>query len=181
MDFKFIKAAFEAGAKVQYLYKEEWKDVPEKTGEIYPTHQYRLKPVNPHYDLILAHLSGANIELQCDNSSWLWTKNPDWCESIKYRLKPKTPHKHQETIDAHQNGAKIQWRLCGAAIWADANHPVWNEDHEYRIKPEPHPHSELIKAWADGEVIELYNEGEECWHKINSPSWGQTLKYRIKK
>jgi hypothetical protein len=54
----------------------------------------------------------------------------------------KKPHKHAELIKAWADGAEIEfydtrfeehrWKLCGTP-------PLWREDFEYRIKPEPKP------------------------------------------
>lgn len=52
------------------------------------------------------------------------------------------PHKHAEIIKAWADGAEIEfydtrfdkpcWKLCG-------NPPLWHEEYQYRIKPEPKP------------------------------------------
>ena len=52
------------------------------------------------------------------------------------------PHKHAELIKAWADGAEIEffdtrfaehrWKLCG-------NPPLWDENYEYRIKPQPKP------------------------------------------
>lgn len=45
------------------------------------------------------------------------------------------PHKHAELIKLWADGAEIECKDCG--IWYNATHPRWQEDMEYRIKPEP--------------------------------------------
>jgi hypothetical protein len=47
------------------------------------------------------------------------------------------PHKHAELIKAWADGAEIECKDCGA--WYYAKDPRWQEDMEYRIKPEPKP------------------------------------------
>lgn len=45
------------------------------------------------------------------------------------------PHKHCELIKAWADGAEIEARVHGK--WVDADLPLWDNDTEYRIKPEP--------------------------------------------
>jgi hypothetical protein len=49
-----------------------------------------------------------------------------------------TPHKHHDLIVAWAKGAKIQFK-CGHMGWQDVRNrnPAWDEDTDYRIKPEP--------------------------------------------
>ena len=81
-------------------------------------------------------------------------------------------HKHADLIIAWANGAPIQWKDRHGQ-WEDMGEPLWAENHEYRIKPEPKPdvvryyevHKEFggplqspfhnIKATYDGETGEL--------------------------
>jgi len=78
-------------------------------------------------------------------------------------------HKHADLIIAWANGAPIQWKDRHGQ-WEDMGEPLWAENHEYRIKPEPKPdvvryyevHKEFggalqgpfhnIKATYDGET-----------------------------
>lgn len=46
------------------------------------------------------------------------------------------PHKHAELIKAWADGAEIQYYEIDK--WVDCV-PEWDEDYEYRIKPEPKP------------------------------------------
>lgn len=46
------------------------------------------------------------------------------------------PHKHAELIKAWADGAEIEELNNG--IWFNS-YPIWNENIEYRIKPEPKP------------------------------------------
>lgn len=48
------------------------------------------------------------------------------------------PHKHAELIKAWADGAEIQV-LVRDGEWVKTPYPEWNEDTEYRIKPEPKP------------------------------------------
>ena len=47
-------------------------------------------------------------------------------------------HKHADLIHAWADGAQIQWKNRNGQ-WEDMGEPLWNENHEYRIKPEPKP------------------------------------------
>jgi hypothetical protein len=49
----------------------------------------------------------------------------------------KTPHKHAALIKAWADGAEIvsRWRADGP--WQNCTAPRWDQDCEYRIKPEP--------------------------------------------
>ena len=50
-------------------------------------------------------------------------------------------HKHADLIHAWADGAKIECKQIDGS-WFDGDgetSPSWNEDYEYRIKPEPKP------------------------------------------
>ena len=51
----------------------------------------------------------------------------------------KTPHKHAALIKAWADGAEIefQWDVCDD--WKRLTTPRWDQDGNYRIKPEPKP------------------------------------------
>jgi len=51
----------------------------------------------------------------------------------------KTPHIHAELIKAWADGAEIQVKPHGEVSWRDRSNPSWDEDCDYRIKPEPKP------------------------------------------
>lgn len=52
----------------------------------------------------------------------------------------KTPHKHAELIKAWADGAEIQFRYNVAFTWTDVKGVCgWDEECEFRIKPEPKP------------------------------------------
>lgn len=52
----------------------------------------------------------------------------------------KTPHKYAAVIKAWADGHPIEFRLLNCE-WRDLRtpNPIWYEDTEYRIKPEPKP------------------------------------------
>ena len=54
------------------------------------------------------------------------------------------PHKHAELIKAWADGATIECKDCG--VWFYANNPTWQENMEYRIKPEPKP--DVVKEFG---------------------------------
>ena len=49
------------------------------------------------------------------------------------------PHKWAKEIKAWADGAEIEGRVSGCSEWTDvtAHSPIWYEDNEYRIKPQP--------------------------------------------
>jgi len=51
------------------------------------------------------------------------------------------PHKHAELIKAWADGAEIQISVSRGELWEDAQPSflVWNDEYQYRIKPEPKP------------------------------------------
>jgi len=65
-------------------------------------------------------------------------KNDMYFQPNELRLKPAR-HVHQELIDAHKLGAKIQFYSDGSMVWKDINCPLWDELLVYRIKPTPKP------------------------------------------
>ena len=48
------------------------------------------------------------------------------------------PHKHAELIKKWADGALIEYRN-GDSGWLFAANPSWQDENEYRIKPEPKP------------------------------------------
>lgn len=51
----------------------------------------------------------------------------------------KTPHKHADLIKAWADGAEIVIRWHADEPWQNCTAPRWDQDCEYRIKPEPKP------------------------------------------
>ena len=51
----------------------------------------------------------------------------------------KTPHKHADLIKAWADGAEIVIRWRTDEPWQNCTAPRWDQDCEYRIKPEPKP------------------------------------------
>jgi hypothetical protein len=51
----------------------------------------------------------------------------------------KTPHKHAELIKAWADGAEIEHKYFKTDIWCSTSTLLWDNDGEYRIKPEPKP------------------------------------------
>lgn len=50
---------------------------------------------------------------------------------------PKVPRKHSELIKKWADGAEIQINHEGN--WLNVSFPVWNDDYNYRLKPEEPP------------------------------------------
>jgi hypothetical protein len=94
-----------------------------------------IKPRHVHQDLIDSYQDGQVWQYRHNtNANWLDLSNhltswqPDWDENTQYRL-----HPHNDMIQAHRSGAKIQAHILGE--WVEATNPNWNEDVQYRIKP----------------------------------------------
>lgn len=51
----------------------------------------------------------------------------------------KQPHKHAALIHAWADGAEIEYKNRHGEWHLAHNPPMWAEDGEYRIKPEPKP------------------------------------------
>jgi hypothetical protein len=73
------------------------------------------------------------------NGVWV---EPEWDESTAYRL-----HPHNELIQAHRDGAKIQYYAHGE--WIEETYPAWYEGIQYRIKPD----TNIVYEW-------MYHERE---------------------
>jgi hypothetical protein len=65
-----------------------------------------------------------------------------------------TKHKWHKEIKAWADGAEIEFKLENA--WWDAGIPEWNEDGEYRIKPQP-KEQKYLYVWEekdrDNEIV----------------------------
>ena len=84
--------------------------------------------------------------------------------------------KHSELIKAWADGAEIQFFRESTSEWVDTSCPIWIDDYEYRIKPEPKPDtyaymvaahqygvcavSELTANKSAGDNIKLTFDGE---------------------
>ena len=84
------------------------------------------------------------------------------------------PHKHAELIKAWADGAEIQISVSRGELWEDAqpNFLVWNDEYQYRIKPEPKPDVDyLYLAKCDGW---LYKKLETEWANLKLTFDGET-------
>lgn len=105
---------------------------------------------------IKAWADGAEIEQHDGFMGNWWTEmNPSWWNiEAKFRIK----NKHQALIDAHKEGAEIQYlhkSLYGSSDnndnnWRDCtnNYPRWDLDTEYRIKPQ-HKEPQYLYVFLD--------------------------------
>lgn len=59
------------------------------------------------------------------------------------------PHKWAKEIKSWADGAEIEYRL--GDCWKDCENPVWGEQTEYRIKPEP---SGCLACVTCGQLVE---------------------------
>jgi hypothetical protein len=66
------------------------------------------------------------------------------------------PHKWAKEIKAWADGAEIEFKTGNA--WWDAGDPEWNEDAEYRIKPQLKGPQYLYVYGNDGEIKYMYSE-----------------------
>jgi hypothetical protein len=128
------------------------------------------KPRHVHQHLIDSYIPGqawqcmpAGASTYCDrNIHGVWVE-PVWNESTAYRL-----HPHNDLIQAHRNGAKIQAHICGD--WVEEPKPDWYEDTEYRIKPATETVYEWMckpksgHTWALEELLMGEEEAEKYYY-----------------
>jgi hypothetical protein len=62
-------------------------------------------------------------------------------------------HKWHEEIKAWADGAVIEFLTEDG--WLDAGDPEWNEDSEYRIKPQPKQPRPLYVIMFDGDIDKI--------------------------
>ena len=75
-------------------------------GKQYPN------PPHKHRDLIIAWANGAEIEwYSVIASCWLYLKNPSWCETTQYRIKPTKSAKDIEIEQIQAEMDKLKERL----------------------------------------------------------------------
>lgn len=79
----------------------------------------------------------------------------------------KKPHRHAELIKAWADGAEIQFRYNVNIPWSDVKGVCgWDEDCEFRIKPEPKPDVRFqLRADVDG--LKTYVRTAEHWEREN--------------
>lgn len=46
-------------------------------------------------------------------------------------------HRHYDCIVAWADGAKVEFKVNDVNEWYETPEPIWNIEHEYRIKKEP--------------------------------------------
>jgi len=69
----------------------------------------------------------------------------------------KTPHKHAALIKAWADGAEIEFRWDCLDDWRRITTPRWDQDGDYRIKPEPKPDVVFLKkAFLLGTKVHIY-------------------------
>lgn len=68
----------------------------------------------------------------------------------------KTPHVYAEVIKAWADGADIQYRNRGSTCeWVDVMRPSWDDQYEYRVKPEPKKLYIQTVRGPKGDTLEL--------------------------
>ena len=77
-------------------------------------------------------------------------------------------HKHYELIIAWANGAEIEYyRNYGDdKIWVNCTNPVWDENREYRIKPEPK--TDIVLYAYSGMAVDNYAYLTSAWNLDSS-------------
>lgn len=68
----------------------------------------------------------------------------------------KVPHKHAKLIKAWADGAEIE--LLHGGVWVRLDHPLWNENAQYRRKPES-----VVQRW-------LFTEHSMCRNPEVNPA-----------
>jgi hypothetical protein len=136
-----------------------------------------VKPRHVHQDLIDSYQEGQLWQFKGPNQKdWdsVLISKPRWCPSSNYRL-----HPHNDLIQAHRNGAKIQY--YGMEGWTDVLSPNWDTDTQYRIKPS----TKIVYEWiyktnftSDWEISPVLKTEEEakdffdrCKYKKTGRSW----------
>ena len=133
-------------------------------------------------DILYAWLAGKTIEVRCFTEN-VWrvytckTRNPpvnETLNSCEWRIvmpkiinepKPvtavKQPHKHAAIIKAWADGAQIQCKgdPRDRDYWLDTQNPFFNQDYEYRIKPEKK---------SDGQLMFECFSNQCEWENLNS-------------
>jgi hypothetical protein len=82
------------------------------------------------------------------------------------------PHKHAELIKAWADGHTIQRQSKIDGRWWDQDDPEWDEDYEYRIKPEEKP--PVVRwLWANinGSISTAFASIEQVNAQRNPEHW----------
>jgi hypothetical protein len=76
-------------------------------------------------------------------------------------------HKHYDLIVAWANGGQLQYRSTYDDVWIDIAYASWDQDGQYRIKPEPKPKPKEYydEDTFDVQYLYVYN------HTIEGKSW----------
>jgi hypothetical protein len=156
------------------IYFDDTEEVPFRYGTIHTKAIWddfdkdiweEVESRHVHQDLIDTYQEGQVWQYRpissprwenCRYRSGVWYK-PDWCAWKEYRL-----HPHNELIQAHLNGAEIQYYTHGD----DDQTPCWNIYLKYRIKPKQ---ATLYEWMYLGSTIwnvypSLYTEEEAAEH-----------------
>jgi hypothetical protein len=80
------------------------------------------------------------------------------------KMRKKMKHKHYDLIVAWANGGQLQYRSTYDDVWIDIANASWDQDGQYRIKPEP-KQKELIQQQAQ-EIEQLKEDISEHQQEI---------------
>ena len=75
------------------------------------------------------------------------------------------PHKWAKEIKAWADGAEIECKrhTFVGALWEETKEPMWHDDVEYRIKPQPKEPQYLYAYKVNAKIVELYDELQMGW------------------
>ena len=83
--------------------------------EYYQPQDFRLKPERHiHQDLIDARKNGAKIQYSREDTHWIDTDNPQWCNGLQYRIKPEPKPDVTEILSntMYQGWVKVPAPVC---------------------------------------------------------------------
>jgi len=77
------------------------------------------------------------------------------------------PHKHAEVIKAWADGAEIETFMYTTEEWRKTEEPLWLEDRQYRIKPQP----VIKKMYMHYDAIEqrVHDNHDQVWDGMQVP------------
>jgi hypothetical protein len=79
----------------------------------------------------------------------------------------KQPHKHAECIKAWADGAEIETWMKSDNAWQTVCNPIWANNREYRIKPQP----VIVKKYTFYDRIERCVINGDDLNKMVAQAW----------
>jgi hypothetical protein len=87
------------------------------------------------------------------------------------------PHKHADLIKAWADGAEIEFRWDCLDDWRRLTTPRWDQDGDYRIKPEPRP-DVVVYSFETCHGQKSWSNGKEEYHNLKLTFDGETGKLK---